>query len=138
MKPVKEQAKDVVNCLQDADNLKTMEWAEDMVWILDSASQVLSSRGYSVTTELLGEVECAWRAGYHVVFTKTANYFKALAASPLDDEQCIYESWPVLKKSIFTRIAAKSIEVVKRRRCVVCVCAVHFACVHKCVLTMLI
>ena len=139
-----EQSK-VINCEQDIEKLKLMEWGEDMVWVLDNASQVLVARGYDVSTHLLSEEEVAWRAGYHLIFTKTCKYYKAKAptdstAANGDGELLEYTKWPELKKAIFTRIAAKSVEFVKTRLVFFIMCSTRHTCalsvfVCTCVLT---
>ena len=119
---------DSIKCEQDSESLKTMEWAEDMVWVLDSAAQVLVAQGLSLTTQLLPEEEMAWRSGMHLIFTKKCKYVKL--ASPADitsgaEEHVDYENWPLLNKAIFARITHKSLECVKQRQRLIVMYCLH-------------
>ena len=116
---------------QSEESLKTMEWAEDMDWVFKSASQLLTASCVSLTQELPVKEECAWRAGMHLVFTKSARYFTAGAGnesmSTSDDTE--YTSWRILKKAICLdalQPSTKSLEIIQLRPCVVyhlcCVC----------------
>ena len=74
---------DGIKCEQDSESLKTMEWADDMVWVLDSSSQVLVAQGLSLTTQLLPEEEMAWRSGMHLICRKKCKYFKTSSSADI-------------------------------------------------------